>query len=152
MKTFFVFLVFAILFTGCANKNAFSRFNMSEKQELGADSISNSKIKMGDKTRGVLSAAYLNKVFPETYGEDEYFYAYCYLKDKKATPYFTLNGQKAISIQELPASNQFTHLTSVDAKWNKYYLIRFAKQGDILKFSLESGQSSSGLLVFEKDE
>ena len=152
MKTFFIFLVFSILFAGCSNKNAFSRFNMSETQELGADSILNSKIKMGEETNGIVSVVYLNKVSPQTYKQDEYFYVYSYLKDKNATPSFFLNKQEATSVEELPSSNQFTHLTSIDTKWNKYYLIRFAKQGDILKFVLESGQSSSDPLVFEKDE
>ena len=152
MKTFLVFLVFSVLFIGCAEKSAFSRFNMSEKQELGIDSLMNSKVHKGKKVDGVVSVIYLNKVYPKRYKGDEYFYVYLYLKDKDEKTTFILNDTNATSIKELSSKNEFTYLTSTDVKWNKYYLVRFEKQGDILKFLLENGQSSSDLLVFEKDE
>lgn len=152
MKTFLVFLIFLIFFAGCAQKSAFSRFKMSEKQELGIDSLMNSKVHKGNIVDGVVSVVYLNKVYPETYKENEVFYVYMYLKNKKNRLSFKLNGEEAISIKELPAKNEFTYLTSIDTKWNKYYLVKFKKQDDILKFLFESGQFSSDLLVFEKDE
>ena len=152
MKTFLVFLVFSIFFEGCAEKSAFSRFNMSEKQERGVDSLMNSKIRNGNRVEGVVSVIYLNKVYPGTYQNDEFFYVYMYLKNRDSNLSFILNNEKAISVKKLPVKNEFNYLTSIDTKWNKYYLVKFKKQGDILKFLLESGQSSSDLLVFEKDE
>ncbi|MFK5938581.1 MAG: hypothetical protein QM497_09335 [Sulfurimonas sp.] len=152
MKSFLVFLVFSIFFAGCSEKSAFSRFNMSEKQELGVDSLMNSKVREGNRVEGVVSVIYLNKIFPETYQENEFFYIYMYLKNRNNKLNFILNNEKAISVEKLPVKNEFNYLTSIDTKWNKYYLVKFKKQGDILKFLLESGQSSSDLLVFEKDE
>jgi hypothetical protein len=152
MKTFLIFLIFSIFFAGCAEKSAFSRFHMSEKQELGVDSLMNSKVREGDNVDGVVSVIYLNKVYPETYQEDEYFYVYMYLKNRDDNISFMINDEKAISVTELPVKNKFTYLTSIDTKWNKYYLVKFKKQGDILKFLLENGPFSSDLLVFEKDE
>jgi hypothetical protein len=152
MKTFLVFLVFSIFFAGCAGKNAFSRFNMSEKQELGANSLMNSKIYKGKRVDGVVSVIYLNKVYPQKYQKDEFFYVYLYLKNRDNHLSFKLNNEEAISAQELLVKNKFNFLTSVDVKWNKYYLVKFKKQGDILKFALDSGPFSSDLLVFEKDE
>jgi len=152
MKTFLVFLVFSIFFAGCAEKSAFSRFNMSKKQELGVDSLMNSKVRTGNRVEGVVSVIYLNKVYPETYQEDEFFYVYMYLKNRDNNINFILNNEEAISVKKLPVKNEFNYLTSINTKWNKYYLVKFKKQGDILKFLLESGQSSSDLLVFEKDE
>ncbi len=152
MKTFLVFIVILVFFAGCAEKSAFSRFGMSEKQELGIDSLMNSKVHKGKIVDGVVSVIYLNKVYPKKYKGDEYFYVYLYLKGKDKKPTFKLNDTKAISIKELSSENEFTYLTSTDVKWNKYYLVKFKKQGDILNFLLENGQFSSDLLVFEKDE
>ena len=152
MKTFLVFLVFSIFFAGCAEKSAFSRFDMSEKQELGADSLMNSKVREGNRVEGVVSVIYLNKIYPEIYQEGEFFYVYMYLKNRDNKLSFILNNEEAISVKKLPIKNKFNYLTSIDTKWNKYYLVKFKKQGDILKFLLESGPSSSDLLVFEKDE
>lgn len=152
MKTFFIFLILSIFLSGCAEKNAFSRFNMSTKQELGADSILNSKIKSGKKITGIVSVIYLNDVSPEVYKDGEYFYVFTYLKNKKASSRFLLNGLKPESVQKLESSNQFTYLTSVATKWNSYYLVKFSRQKDILKFIFGSDQSLSDPLVFEKDE
>jgi len=152
MKTFFIFLIFSMFFSGCADKNAFARFHMSKEQELGADSILNSKIKAGEEVAGIVSAIYLNQVFPEIYKDGEYFYVFIYLKNEKASSHFLLNDLKAESVQKLQTSNKFTYLTSVETKWNKYYLVKFPLQANILKFIFESDQSSSDPLVFEKDE
>ena len=152
MKSFTIILTFLVLFSGCADKNAFSKFEMNEKQELSANALQRSKIKYADKVNGIVSTIYLNIVSPQEYSEDEYFYVYVYVKNRDYKFRFLLNEVEASSVEELQPSNKFTELTSVDDNWNKYYLVRFPKQDDKLNFVFENGPYSSDILKFEKDE
>ena len=152
MKTFAIILTFLVLISGCASKNAFEQFEMSEKQELSANTLARSKIKYADKVNGIVSTVYLNFVSPEEYTDGEYFYVYTYLKNKNYKFRFLLNDKEPISIEELPRKNAFTELTSIDNEWNKYYLVKFEEQGDKLNFVFENGPYSSDILKFEKDE
>ena len=152
MKTFTIILTFIVLFSGCADKNAFSKFEMNEKQELSANALQRSKIKYADKVNGIVSTIYLNFVSPKEYSDAEYFYVYTYLKNKNYEFRFLLNGKEPISIKELPSTNEFTELTSIENKWSKYYLVKFNKQDDKLNFVFENGPYSSDILKFEKDE
>ena len=152
MKSFTIILTFLVLFSGCADKNAFSKFEMNEKQELSANALQRSKIKYTDKVNGIVSTIYLNFVSPKEYSDAEYFYVYTYLKNKNYEFRFLLNGKEPISIKELPSTNEFTELTSIENKWSKYYLVKFNKQDDKLNFVFENGPYSSDILKFEKDE
>ena len=152
MKTLWLTLTFLVLFSGCADKNAFSKFNMSEKQQLGADSLLNSKVKNGKEVNGVVSIVYLNKVFPKKFPEDEVFYVNFFIKDKNEGFSFILNGEKSIFAEELEAQNPYSFLTPLNTKWSKYYLVKFKKQKDILSFVFHNGLFESNPLVFEKDE
>jgi len=152
MKTFTIILTFLVLISGCASKNAFEQFEMSEKQELSANALARSKIKYADKVNGIVSTVYLNFVSPKEYTDGEYFYVYTYLKNKNYKFRFLLNDKEPISIEELPRKNAFTELTSIDNEWNRYYLVKFEEQGDKLNFVFENGPYSSDILKFEKDE
>ncbi len=152
MKTFLIILTFLIFLTGCSSKSAFSRFNMTQEQELSIDSNQRSKVKFGDKMNGIISLVYLNMISPKIYKDFEYFYVDIYLKDKTYESRFLLNNIEAISIEKLPSKNEFTDLTSIDAPWSQYYLVIFPKQGDKLSFVFENGPYTSDPLRFEKDE
>ena len=152
MKTFTIILTFLVLISGCASKNAFERFDMSEEQELSEDAQQRSKIKFGDKVNGIVSTIYLNFVSPQTYNDGEYFYVYTYVKNKNYEFRFLLNDKEPISVKELPSINEFTELTHISNEWSKYYLVKFPKQDDKLSFVYENGPYSSDILKFEKDE
>ena len=74
MKSFFAILSIIILFGGCSEKSAFSKFNMSKKQELSANSLQNSKIMSGESVEGIVSVIYLNEVYPEKFADNDYFF------------------------------------------------------------------------------
>ena len=152
MKTLWLTLTFLVLFSGCADKNAFSKFNMNEKEELGADSLLNSKVKKGQKVDGIVSVVYLNKVYPKKFTEDEVFYVNFYVKDKTQLFSFMLNQEKSLSVKKLEAENIYSYLTPLKTKWSKYYLVKFKKQKDILNFVFHNGSFESDPLIFEKDE
>ena len=162
MKFFLIFILFTILLTGCADKNAFSKFNMTTAQGLSESSLQSSKIKSNKQIDGVFSVIYLNEVYPNIYFKNEYFYVYFYLKNKKKmyNPNLLedigltlkLNSQLPIKIKQLPPANKFSHLVTTKNEWNSYYLVAFKEQkSKKLSIVLENGQSSSDPLIYQKD-
>ncbi len=163
MRYLLTTLMFVVLFCGCADKNAFTKFNMQTAQELGAASLQGSKIKTADNTEGVVSAIYLNKVYPNIYSVNEYFYVYFYLKYEKKMYdpnsleeielTMKLNNKLPVKIKELSHDNKFSNLALVKSKWRRYFLVAFESEDENeLSLVLESGQSSSDALVYQKDE
>ena len=162
VKTLSIFMIFT-LFVACADKNAFDKFDMKEDQELSAANLQSSKIKMSQSVDGIVSVVYLNKVYPKVYTNDEYFYVNIYLKDKKEMfdpkelddieLTMKLNSKLPIKIKKLNAKNKFSHLASVKNEWNRYYLIAFKQDSkDKISLVLETDQSRSDTLVYQKDE
>ncbi len=155
MKSFFIILTFLLIFTACADKNAFTKFNMLPKQELGISSLQSSKIKTEEHIDGIVSAIYLNEVYPDIYNGKEYFYIYLYLKERKDEIKFTLklNSKLPIKVEELPNKNKFSHLSSIEGKWQRYFLVSFEKESKSeLSLVFKNGPSSSDKLIYQKDE
>ena len=163
MRYILTILTFWLLFMGCADKNAFSKFNMQPDQELSAASLQGTKIKMGDNVEGIFSAIYLNKVYPNVYTLNEYFYVYLYLKDEKKMHdsntlddiklTLKLNGKIPLKVKKLDAKNKFSHLASVHSEWKRYYLVAFEKEEESeINLVLETDQSSSDALTYQKGE
>ena len=152
MKTFLIIFFLILLLDNCSDKNAFDNFNLSKAKELSEDSIQTLKIKQGNKIAGIVNVIYLNKVLPKLYKENEYFYIYYYMKDQNATVNFTLNEKPSLLLEELPARNKFSYLTSFSAPWSKYYLVGFQKQGNILKLQMSSNNAANVTVKFVKDK
>ncbi len=162
MKYFFLSINFILLFAGCSHNNAFTQFKMTKEQELSISSLQSSKITLDEKVDGVFSAIYLNKVYPDAFNQNEYFYIYIYLKDAKKMYdpnslddielVVKLNGKTPIKIKNLPSENQFSHLISTKSKWNRYYIVAFKESEKKLNLVLENGNSSSAILMYQKGE
>ncbi len=153
MRTFLITIQFILLLSGCAQQNAFERFNFSSVKELSEDSIQTVKIKNNtSEVEGIITVVYLNKVLPELYNKHEYFYIYYYIKDKNSSVTFTLNGKSSLLQEELKPENEFSYLTSFSAPWSKYYLVGFEKEGNILNFKVETSKQGSATLKFVKDK
>jgi hypothetical protein len=163
MKFFLITLTFIILITGCS-QNAFTKFDLDKEQELSVSSSRTSKITFSNskKIYGIFSAVYLNRINPESFKENEYFFIYMYLKNenslkksallKNINSSITLNDKFPADIKELPHANKFTHLISVKNKWNKYYLVTFKKEKDLKQLNLlfEQEGLSSAVLTYKK--
>ena len=152
MKTCLTTIFFILLLSGCTQHNAFEKFQLDKTRELSEDSIQTLKIKKAKKVAGIISVIYLNKVLPQKYHDNEYFYVYYYIKDKNAKVTFLLNNQKVLFSEELPAKNQFSELTSFNAPWSKYYLIAFKKEGNILNLKIKTDKAANAALRFVKDK
>lgn len=155
MKYFFASLFFILLLNSCATKSAFSKFEMDEKQELSASSLQSSKISSENSVDGILSAIYLNEVYPETYKEYDTFYVYLYLKREKHEFTIKLNDKLPLNMEQLPHDNKFAYLVSTDNDWNKYYIVTFEKadsNATALNLVVQSGDSSSKILNFKNEK
>jgi len=152
MKTFLIMIIFALSLLSCSQRNAFSNFSISKIQEKSEESIQSAKIRKGDNVDGIVTAVYLNKVFPQRFHTNEYFYLYMYSKIKSKHINFMLNNHKALSVQELNASNEFTQLTSFKEAWSKYYLIEFPKQDENVSLKVIYSDFSSENMIFPKEE
>lgn len=155
MKIFLISLTFILIFSSCADKTAFSRFEMSKEQELTASNLQSSKIMSGERVDGIFSAIYLNEIYPSSIYERESFYVSLYLKQDRENFKIRLNGKLPLSIEKLPHANEFSHLASVENEWYSYYLVIFEKEAqprDRLSLQLESGLSSGAVLTYQKDE
>jgi len=158
MKYMIINLALLLLFAGCADKNAFSRFHMKEEQELGAVNLQNSELKNSDgDIKGIISVVYLNNVYPKKYVDYEYFYIYFYLNDKKDIQNINfmlkLNNKLPISVKELSNTNEFSKLTSTQNRWNKYYLVKFNEdKNTTIKFEMTDEDLSSNPMFYYKDE
>ena len=162
MIKFLITLSLIAFISGCSSKNAFNKFNITKEQERGVSSLLSSRIisNNGD-IDGVISAIYLNEIYPDSYNNNEYFFVYIFLKNKKEMHdskrfdklelSLKLNNELPIKIKQLPNKNKFSHLTFIKSDWNKYYLVAFKKQAEkSISLVLESCQSSSDSLIYQK--
>ncbi|MEA1891631.1 MAG: hypothetical protein U9N33_02855 [Campylobacterota bacterium] len=158
-----ILFLFTLFFLGCADKNAFDNFEMIKEQELSANNLQNSKIKTGDNTDGIISAIYLNKVYPTLYNQNEYFYIYLYQRERvdmfnpntldEINMTLKLNGKLPIKIRKLSHNNRFSHLTLVNGEWQRYFLVAFEEEkSNKLSLILQTSLSSSDFLIYHKDE
>jgi len=152
MKTFLLTLISLFFLNGCSSHNAFGEFDLTPAQELSEDNIQTVKIKDSKKVHGILSVVYLNKVFPERYKNAEYFYVYYYLRDANESVTFELNSKPSLLKEALPPKNKFSTLTSFEAPWSKYYLLRFKKEGNVLNFKVTTDKAANATLQFIKDK
>lgn len=150
---FLIFLLtLVILNTGCSFNNGFSKFHMAKDQELSANSLQSSKIKDKDEICGVLSAVYLNEVYPSIYNTNEYFLVYYYLKDSfnNNKSVVLLNNEAPLKIEELESKNQFSTLIDANNEWTRYYLLSFKGGVNILNLKLKNENASSEELQYVK--
>ena len=154
MKTFLITTLFLLLINGCSTRNAFTSFNLTQNQEKSEDSILNAKIYKEDKITGVMSAVYLNRVLPQEYHTNEYFYIVLYDKHKNTDEKieFFVNEKKALSVKKLEAKNKFSNLIFSNSDWKRYYLVSFEKQGVTLKLKVKIAQHKSDNLIFKKED
>lgn len=161
MKTIYSAILFTLLFSGCSQQNAFTKFNMNQQQELSESSLQSSKVILNEEVHGVFSSIYLNEVYPKSFNQYEYFYVYIYLKEESDLHNpntlddieltLKLNGKTPVKIQELDSDNRFSHLSEVRSDWNKYYLVAFEPvEEESLKLVLHNMGATSAALVYEK--
>lgn len=153
MKIFLLTGVAALLLSGCATKNAFSKLNMEPEQEKAVENTRCAKIISQDKVGGIFSAIYLNNIYSDMDKNMHVFYISTYLKENSDDLLIRLNNKNPLSQKKLPSSNKYSHLLDTKNKWTTNYLVTFTgTKSPNLNLSIDSGQFSSGLLKYSKDQ
>ncbi len=151
-----------LIFGGCSGKGAFDMFRMDEAHERSVEQMRTGTIIQSFETKAIISAVYLNPVYPDTYQDGDYFIAAIYFDkgnletkkwDLKEHGYsLTLNDKAPASMEELRESDPRRALIPVRNNWNKYYFIRFEPgQEDLLTLKLANDQTGSVALSYPKE-
>lgn len=151
-----------LMFGGCAEKGAFEMFTMDAAHERAVEQMRSGTIVQSFETKAILSAVYLNPIYPEEYKDGEYFIAALYFEKRNldtkkwdiATHGYTLtlNGTPPASMEEIKEKDPRRSLIPVQNNWNRYYLIRFEPvQGSALALKLENDQTGSVELNYPKE-
>jgi hypothetical protein len=154
MKIVLILLTTITFFTGCVDKNGFDNFGFSLQKQQWENNFISSKIEDKNSFQGTISAVYLNKVLPEKYNKNEWFYLSIYLKDTTQKLTFTLNDQPSIVVKEIPNNDEFKEFVQTKKKWTKYYIVEFAeqKENDVLSFIAKNSTLASNKMIFKKNE
>ena len=147
--------------SGCADKGAFDLFTMDKAHERSVEQLRTGSIVLSLETKAIISALYLNPVYPEQYKDGESFIVAIYFendirsvkkRDFKDIGYsLTLNGKEPLEIEELRETDVRRQLMPVRNTWNRFYLIRYKNFSEgALALGLENNQTGSVVLNYQK--
>lgn len=150
-----------LMFGGCAQRGAFDMFKMDHAHERAIEQLRSGTIIQSFETAAIVSAVYLNPIYPDTYKEGEFFIGAFYFPKKSLdskkwdlqTHGYTLsmNQHAPTLMEELKENDPRRSLIPVQNKWNKYYLIRFDPVTEpSLTLLLENNQTGSVALSYPK--
>ncbi len=161
MRFSILVLIALVSFSGCAQKGTFDMFKMDKAHERAVEQLRTGAIIESFETKALISAVYLNPIYPEQYSDGDYFVSALYFEhdnrdlkkwDLPTRGYtLTLNGQKATLIEELKEADPRRSLIPVQNNWNKYYFIRFNSVSEgTLSLLLENNQTGRVVLSYQK--
>ncbi len=151
MKKILLLANILLFFAACSNYNAFNRFEMSQERERSEESIQSSRVMDKDEIVGVVTAVYLNTIYPELYNDAEYFYIYLNIESEEQSE-FLLNDLPSLFVEELNSTNPYTKLTDFNADYKRYYFVAFKKAGERIELKVRSLNSSTPPISFKKRE
>ena len=155
IKTALVGIALATIFFGCANKDAFSEFELVKDEKLAFDNVELAKIRDAKgNLYGVVSAVHLNSVYPKRF-DAESFYIIIYPKNRELLKgiRITLNDKLPFYMKKLPQKNEFSHLLRIQNGWSSYYLVKFPKTEDAtLKLTTILGNDAKATVSFRKSQ
>lgn len=177
MRFSLVALAAVLALGGCSQKGAFDLFTMDEAHERSVEQLRTASIVKSMETKAIVSAVYLNPVYPGQYRDGEYFMAAFYfekrnqdvkkwsLEDHGYT--LTLNVADVdpktkkpvtrslipVSMEEIKENDPRRSLIPIQNNWNRYFLIRFDPvNGPGLALRLENNQTGTAVLNYQKSE
>lgn len=154
-------LIALLSLSGCADKGAFDLFTMDKAHERSVEQLRTGSIVLSLETKAIISALYLNPVYPEQYKDGESFMVAIYFendirsvkkRDLKDIGYaLTLNGKEPMEIEELPEKDLRRSLMPVRNTWNRFYLVKYKNFSEgTLALALENNQTGSVVLNYQK--
>jgi hypothetical protein len=159
MKYFFATLFVGFLISGCATRSAFSKFGITQEQELSIENTRSGEMRNGTKVGGIFSSVYLNNIYPNMSEDTNVFYISTYMRkdsvDNNESNDFSIkmNNAKPKEIRKLAYDTKLNDLLPVKTSWTNNYVVTFDNNETTDKIDLVIGidQFSSGSLIYSKD-
>lgn len=154
-------LIALLSLSGCADKGAFDLFTMDKAHERSVEQLRTGSIVLSLETKAIISAIYLNPVYPQQYKDGEFFIAAIYFENDMRSVkkrdindigyHLTLNGKEPVEIEELKESDVRRQLMPVRNTWNRFYLVKYNNFTEgALTLELENNQTGSVVLNYQK--
>jgi hypothetical protein len=151
-----------LLFGGCSSY--FDHYTPSATQERASTGYQNVRLLKENKSEILLSAIYLNEVYPEYAGGFSHFLVAFYSRENNSTLFFDsnstqraddhillLNGEGALFSEELDNDDLLLRLMPISSNsWNRYYYVRYKRPGGNPILALESGHRQLALITYQK--
>jgi hypothetical protein len=156
--------VLALFLGACAHQDAFEYFTSDPDYEKAALNLRSARIVENNQSAAIVSAVYLNRVYPKYENGSEYFLVSFYARDRasllpsdanETAPGYrlTLNGTPPSEATQLQRDDELRGPMPIDNIWNDYYLFVYPQQASkTLNLKLENDRSGQALLIFPKVE
>jgi len=151
--------ILSTIVIGCSSTTALKYFDKSEFESKAMQYTKKADVIINKEQKVLLWGTYLNNTdITEFDSKDEVFVTSIYFVEEKSQDinengyFFTLNGKKPKSIEEIQTDNEkYKDILSKNT-WGKYYLVKFNEVKDSydLTFTLSNTNSNSAELKFEK--
>jgi hypothetical protein len=156
----FVLIAFALI--GCG-RSAFFDFTGSAAYAEALPHTKRGEIVDRFESKALISASYLNAIYPDNkdYNAAETFLIGLYIANDFSAkeraglnnPNYSLalNGEKYLNVEIVDKNSVLLKLMPLINRWNKYYIVRFAKTSETLNLTLyESDANLSATISFQK--
>ena len=157
-KTLFLSIL-STIFIGCSSTTALKHFKKDELEAKAMQYTKKADVIINEEQKVLLWATYLNNIdVKEFESKEETFLTSVYFVNKDNQELgingysFSLNKEKAISIEEISKDNELYKNILSKNTWGKYYLVKFKKikESDKLILNLSNANANSAKLTFEK--
>lgn len=128
-------------------------------------SYKNVRLLRNNRSETVLSAIFLNQVYPKYADSFAHFLIGFYTLDKNSALCFDtkdacaagdytlmLNGEKALYFEELDEDDPLRELIPVNISWNRYYYVRYKLPSASPVLVLESDHTERAAITYQKEQ
>lgn len=161
MRFYMLSLIALFTMSGCADRGAFDLFKMDAAHERSVEQLRTGSILLSLETKAIISALYLNPVYPDDYKDAESFIVTLYfehdirsVKERNIHDIgyrLTLNGKEPLEMEELPEKDLRRNLIPVRNTWNRFYLVKYSNfREGALALVLENNQTGKVVLNYQK--
>jgi len=157
MRKIFIFTLFLLFFTGCAQKSGFSFFHKDKPYEMAIGHTRKGEIVVSMENKAFIIATHLNPLYKK-YSDGEYFFVRVYItndfEDEDKSGLFNqkyhifLNNNKPLEIRVVPKDDILVKEMPMVKPWYKLYLVKFPKVGKKLKLIFKSDDYGETQLIF----
>jgi len=147
-----------LILGGCSSVERFTPSSLDEKAITGTKTV---RVLSGNRSEAVLSALYLNEVYPDSTDNMAHFIVAFYAKEGDSALSFTkekadggyhllLNGEEALYSEELEHDDLLLEMMPINKSWSRYYYVRYKLPSVKPVLVLESDHTEKAVITYQK--